>query len=224
MSEATPQLPAPPPDGQYRVLVIEDDPFIARLILTNLNKVNFNCRVATDGIDGMAEFKSWDPHLVLSDIMMPGMDGRQVCSIIRSTSMVPIILITAADTSEAELAAFKAGADDYVPKPFDPKLLMTRVMATMRRVYRYDAQAHTPSPALTAASSSNGAGTAIQAPQPSAPRVPWITCGMCGHSAAASSFRQENARGQRLLMCPHCQEREQFTYGNQPAGGAHGSS
>lgn len=213
MSEAAPQLPAPPADGQYRVLVIEDDPFIARLILTNLTKVNFIGRVATDGIDGMAEFKSFDPHLVLSDIMMPGMDGRQVCSIIRSVSMVPIILITAADTSEAELAAFKAGADDYVPKPFDPKLLITRVMATMRRVYRYSA----PSPN----SQAEAPAAAQAAPAPSA-QVPWITCGMCGHSAPASQFRQENARGQRLLMCPHCQEREQFTYGKQP-GGAHGS-
>ena len=137
MAEITP-LPAPPTDGKYRVLIVEDDPFIGRLVMTNLMKANMTCLLATDGIDGMIEFKSFNPHLVLSDIMMPGVDGRQLCSTIRETSMVPIILMTSADTSEAELAAFKAGADDYIPKPFDPALLMTRVVVAMRRVYRYD--------------------------------------------------------------------------------------
>jgi DNA-binding response OmpR family regulator len=194
MPDLTP-LPERPPDGRYRVLIVEDDPFIARLVLTNLNKANFHCRVATDGIDGAIEFRNFDPHLVLSDIMMPGIDGRQLCATIRELSMVPIILMTAADTSEAELAAFKAGADDYIPKPFDPRLLMTRVIAAMRRVYQYDVQAHAPASAA-----------------PQTGQI--VNCMTCGYQGPHRQFRQENAKGERYLQCPQCREREHFSYRN----------
>ena len=177
-------------ESKFRVLIIEDDPYIARLIVNNLEKVNLECRTAGDGIDGMQTFKAFDPHLVLTDIMMPGMDGRSVCQVIREVSMVPIILMTAADTSEAELESFKAGADDYIPKPFDPKLLVARVVAHLRRVYRYDAEAYqppaeTPQPALAA-------GTA--------------GCKTCGFKGPRDKFKREDAKGQRFLICPQCQE------------------
>jgi DNA-binding response OmpR family regulator len=200
-------LPEPPVDGRYRVLVVEDDPFIGRLVLTHLGKANLNCRLATDGIDGAAEFKNFNPHLVLSDIMMPGMDGRQLCSAIRETSLVPIILMTAADTSEAELAAFKAGADDYIPKPFDPTLMMTRVVATMRRVYRYDVQAHRQ------ASRDQAAVTPVNSAE--ATITQWVTCKACGYMGPQDKFRKENSRGQRYMMCPHCQEGQHFTFHNK---------
>ena len=199
MAETLP-LPSPPEDGKYRVLVMEDDPFIARLILTNLVKANFDCRVSPDGIDGIVEFRNYNPHLVISDIMMPGMDGRKVCATIRELSAIPIILITAADTSEAELIAFKSGADDYIPKPFDPKLLTARAVAALRRVYRYDVQAYQQTTAGTAAMT-EGDGT-----------NQWMTCQNCGYLGPVSKFKRENSRGQRYMMCPHCQEVENFTY------------
>jgi DNA-binding response OmpR family regulator len=205
-------LPTAPEDGRYRVLVVDDDPFIGRLVMSNLSKANLNCRLAADGVDGMVEFKNFNPHLVLSDIMMPGMDGRQLCSTIRSISMVPIILMTAADTSEAELAAFKAGADDYIPKPFDPTLLMTRVIATMRRVYRYDSQAHAQSSAPPTPVSAPAAAQSVSAPGASTVQI--ITCKSCGYKGTHDAFRRENSRGQRYVMCPHCQEMEHFAYSN----------
>lgn len=201
MAETIP-LPPPPEDGKYRVLVMEDDPFIGRLILTNLVKANLECRVATDGIDGLVEFKSYYPHLVISDIMMPGMDGRKVCATIREMSAIPIILITAADTSEAELIAFKSGADDFVPKPFDPRLLTARAVAALRRVYRYDVDAYQQADRRGAAAPAEAGDGTNQ----------WMTCQNCAYRGPVTKFKHENARGERYMMCPHCQEVERFTY------------
>jgi DNA-binding response OmpR family regulator len=133
---------APLPPQQFRVLIIEDDAPIARLIEMNLARMNLSCRVAADGLAGIAAFKEFEPHLVITDIMMPHLNGRGVCAAIREHSMVPILMITAANSAEAELSAFQAGADDYIPKPFDPQLLAARVVANLRRVYRYDAEAY----------------------------------------------------------------------------------
>jgi DNA-binding response OmpR family regulator len=202
MPEIVP-LPAHPPDGKFRVLIVEDDPFIGRLILTNLTKAGLQGRLATDGIDGLAEFKNFEPHLVLSDIMMPGIDGRQLCATIRGISLIPIILITAADTSEAELNALKSGADDYIAKPFEPKTLVARVMTIIRRVYRYDVQAH------------QSVGT--QSVVPAAGQAPaghWVSCNSCGYIGPHEKFRKENSKGQRYMMCPHCQEMEHLTFQN----------
>jgi len=189
---------------KFRVLIIEDDPYIARLVLTNLAKVNLECRIAPDGITGLTDFKDFNPHLVLTDIMMPGLNGRSVTAMIRHNSMVPIIMMTAADTSEAELEAFKAGADDYIPKPFDPKLLSARVIAQLRRVYRYDADAY--------ASSAGARDVAVAAPDSSGGDESvgimsgQARCRVCGHSAGVEHFKRENAKGQRFLACPQCNE------------------
>ena len=134
-------LPEVPSNGRFRILVVEDDANIARLILMNLAKANMECFHAPDGSAGLARFKAEEPHLVITDIMMPGMNGMELCAAIRQLSPVPIIMMTAADSEENEMTGFKSGADDYVPKPFNPKLLMARVLANLRRVYRYDATA-----------------------------------------------------------------------------------
>jgi DNA-binding response OmpR family regulator len=198
MSQATTSQATAP--DKYRILVIEDDPFIARLITANLNKMNLDHRVSANGIEGLKDFKEYDPHLVITDIMMPGMDGRAVCSTIREISMVPILMMTAADSSHAEMAAFKSGADDYIPKPFDPQLLTMRVMAHLRRVYRYDASIYQEPP---------------EPQQPAAEAIPrgWMTCQTCGCKGERSQFARENARGQRFMLCPQCQESVHFLYG-----------
>ena len=120
----------------------------------------------------------------------------------------PSFSSSAADTSEAELAAFKAGADDYIPKPFDPILMMTRVWAAMRRVYHYDAP-------QTMSAQHNAAQNMGNSPAEIANQAVaqhWVTCGMCGHAAPRNQFAQENARGQRTLLCPKCGEREHFSF------------
>jgi DNA-binding response OmpR family regulator len=122
----------------YRVLVIEDDPHIARLILVNLNRAGLEGRCALEGAAGLEAFRDHPPHLVLLDLMMPVMDGFQVCEKIRAKSSVPIIIMTARLEPIHQMRGFRLGADDYVLKPFDPQLLVARVIAHLRRVYRYD--------------------------------------------------------------------------------------
>lgn len=125
-------------DKRYRILIIEDDTNIARLIRFNLIQRGLECRFAADGVTGVKEFQATAPDLVLVDLMLPLMDGHDVCQKIRETSTVPIILMTAANSEDAEMQTFKAGADDYISKPFDINLLMARITAHLRRVYHYD--------------------------------------------------------------------------------------
>jgi DNA-binding response OmpR family regulator len=135
---STPPVPA---SGKFIILVIEDDRDVARLMAAQLEYNGFECHHARDGKSGIAAFQKIKPHLVLLDIMMPGMDGREVCAKIRASSTVPIIMITARTDSADQVQSFKNGADDYIPKPFEPKLLTARVIAHLRRAYRYDAPA-----------------------------------------------------------------------------------
>ena len=125
-------------DKRYRILIIEDDANIAKLIRFNLIQKGLECRYAGDGAAGIAEFLASKPDLILLDMMLPRMSGHDVCAKIRETSTVPIILMTAANSEEAEMAAFRSGADDFISKPFDITLLIARVMVHLRRVYRYD--------------------------------------------------------------------------------------
>ncbi|MDQ3813738.1 MAG: response regulator transcription factor [Armatimonadota bacterium] len=194
-----------PQTGKFRVLVIEDDPAIARLIMANLSRSNLDCCHAQDGIEGLTLFQQYDPHLVLSDMMMPGLDGREVCARIRESSMVPVIIITAADSPETQLAAFKAGADDYIAKPFDPRVLTSRIIAHLRRVYRYDAAIYalpTAAPDLTQSLVSSA----------DAYRVPWLTCASCGYMGPRPKFLQQNITGQQYFKCPYCQDMEHISF------------
>jgi DNA-binding response OmpR family regulator len=190
-------LPATPAkDGKYRILVVEDDPNIARLILAILTKAGFECRYAPDGLAGLEAFKDADPHLVLLDLMMPGMDGRELCSKIREKSTVPIIMMTALNTDDDQVQGFKIGADDYVPKPFNPKLMVARVIAHLRRVYRYDS-AGAPAPE-----------EAVKVPLPAG----WARCDSCGYMGPEDKFQQKNKHGQQFVMCPACQQSEHIAY------------
>ena len=120
------RLPAVPADNKFRILVVEDDAMIAKLISIHLEKAKFQSIVARDGLEGWSQFAQIDPHLVLSDINMPGLSGHELVEKIRSTSSVPILMMTAADSEEYQMKGFKVGADDYIPKPFNPKLLIAR--------------------------------------------------------------------------------------------------
>jgi DNA-binding response OmpR family regulator len=186
-------LPAPPDSGKFRVLVVEDDPNIARLILSTLTRAGFDCRYAPDGLEGLQAFLDTDPHIVLTDIMMPGMNGQELCVKIREKSMIPIIMMTAADTEEAQLQGFKGGADDYVPKPFNPKMMTARVIAHLRRVYRYDF---------------------VEQKVSSEPSLPagWAQCNACGYMGPHERFEKEKYDGQIQNVCPVCQQAENVTY------------
>src|SRR5687768_14131626 len=102
-------IPDVPTNGKFRILVVEDDSNIARLVMANLTRAGLECRYAVDGNAGFAAFQETNPHLVLTDIMMPGLNGRDLCAKIRETSNVPIIMMTAADSEEGQVNSFKAG-------------------------------------------------------------------------------------------------------------------
>ena len=116
-----------------KALVIEDDVNIAELLMLYLEKDGFEVSIAHDGGKGIAMFNEVSPDLVLLDIMMPVMDGMQVCREIRKTSSVPIIMLTAKGSVGDKVAGLDIGADDYITKPFEVKELLARIHAVMRR-------------------------------------------------------------------------------------------
>ena len=116
-----------------RALIVEDDVNIAELLMLYLEKDGFDVSIAHDGGKGMAMFNELNPDLVLLDVMMPVMDGVQVCREIRKTSSVPIIMLTAKGETSDKVTGLDSGADDYITKPFEVKELLARIHAVMRR-------------------------------------------------------------------------------------------
>ena len=116
-----------------KALVVEDDVNIAELLMLYLEKDGFEVSIAHDGGRGIEMFNEISPDLVLLDIMMPVMDGMQVCREIRKTSSVPIIMVTAKGAVGDQVAGLDIGADEYVTKPFEVKELLARIHAVKRR-------------------------------------------------------------------------------------------
>ena len=116
-----------------KALVVEDDPNIADLLRIYLGRDGFEVAIAADGGKAETMFKSFEPDVVLLDIMLPVKDGWQICRDIRRDSDVPIIMLTAKGETGDKINGLEMGADDYVTKPFDVKELIARVHAVMRR-------------------------------------------------------------------------------------------
>ena len=115
------------------VLIVDDDPSISRLVQLYLEKEGFEVATADRGDDALAAFRKRPPDLMLLDVMLPGMDGWQVLKAVRKTSGIPIIMLTAKDETFDKVLGLELGADDYVTKPFEPKELVARVKAVLRR-------------------------------------------------------------------------------------------
>ena len=115
------------------VLVVEDDPNIRELLQLYLQKEDYAVTLASDGGEGLEKFHSTHPDLVLLDVMMPVMDGWAVCKAIRAESSTPVIMLTAKGETDDKVTGLKAGADDYVTKPFEMKELLARIEAVLRR-------------------------------------------------------------------------------------------
>jgi DNA-binding response OmpR family regulator len=116
-----------------RILVAEDDPKQANLIRIYLERDGHQIRVVADGRSALEQCRTRRPDLVVLDIMMPKMDGLDVCRVLRAESDVPILLLTARTTEEDVLLGLDIGADDYVTKPYSPRELAARVRALLRR-------------------------------------------------------------------------------------------
>ena len=115
------------------VLIVEDDRNIAQLLQMYLEKEGYAVSLAVDGGQGMEKFRAISPDLVLLDVMMPVMDGWAVCKAIREESATPIIMLTAKSQLDDKVTGLKAGADDYITKPFEMKEVLARIEAVLRR-------------------------------------------------------------------------------------------
>ena len=116
-----------------KILVVEDDHNISDLIRMYLEKEGFEVQTVFDGGSAVETFRSWEPDMVLLDIMLPVMDGWAVCGKIRETSRTPIIMITAKSEVFDRIQGLEMGADDYIVKPFEMKELIARINAVLRR-------------------------------------------------------------------------------------------
>lgn len=119
--------------NDIKILVADDDKNIAELIALYLEKEGFIVRQAHRGLAALSQFAEFAPHLVLLDIMLPEMDGYEICKNIRKTSQVPIVMLTAKGEVIDKVEGLTLGADDYIVKPFDGKELVARVKAVLRR-------------------------------------------------------------------------------------------
>ncbi|MBR1560124.1 MAG: response regulator transcription factor [Clostridia bacterium] len=116
-----------------KILLVDDDPNIRQLVNLYLEKEGFEVSMADRGDAALKLFKQSPPNLMLLDLMLPGMDGWQVCREVRKTSNIPIIMLTAKDETFDKVLGLELGADDYIVKPFDMKELVARIKAVLRR-------------------------------------------------------------------------------------------
>lgn len=134
---------------KQKILIVDDDANIAELISLYLLKECYETQIVGDGEEALQVFPIFKPHLVLLDLMLPGIDGYQVCRELRMTSQVPIIMLSAKGEIFDKVLGLELGADDYMIKPFDSKELVARVKAVLRR---YQA----PPPALPPSTDQQG--------------------------------------------------------------------
>ena len=118
---------------KQKIMIVDDDNNIAELISLYLTKECFTCKIVNDGEAALREFSGFQPNLILLDLMLPGIDGYQVCREIRQKSNVPIIMLSAKGEIFDKVLGLELGADDYIMKPFDSKELVARVKAVLRR-------------------------------------------------------------------------------------------
>lgn len=131
---------------KQKILIVDDDVNIAELISLYLTKECFDTLIVHDGEEAIQQFASYQPNLVLLDLMLPGIDGYEVCREIRKTSSIPIIMLSAKGEIFDKVLGLELGADDYMIKPFDSKELVARVRAVLRRFHPTEVKEPEPAP------------------------------------------------------------------------------
>lgn len=129
--------------NKQKILIVDDDTNISELISLYLTKECFETKCVEDGEAALDAFKNFKPNLILLDLMLPGMDGYQVCREIRKLSQTPIIMLSAKGEVFDKVLGLELGADDYIIKPFDTKELVARVKAVLRRTFVVEPQTTT---------------------------------------------------------------------------------
>ena len=122
--------------AEEKVLVVEDEPMVAEVVERYLQRDGYAVQTVGSGTAALDEFARFAPDLIVLDLMLPGIDGREVCRRIRQRSQTPIIMLTARGEEVDKLVGLELGADDYVTKPFSPRELAARVKAVLRRAAR----------------------------------------------------------------------------------------
>ena len=120
-------------NDQPRILVVDDEPQLIRVLRTGLKSRGYEVRAAADGLAGFEMFTDWHPDLVITDLAMPNVDGLELCRRLRAVSQVPIIVLSAKGEEKTKVEALDIGADDFVTKPFGIDELLARVRASLRR-------------------------------------------------------------------------------------------
>lgn len=121
---------------KYKILLVDDEPDVLEFLGYNLKKEGYKVHSCTNGIDALKKAKEVNPHLIILDVMMPGMDGIETCTEIKQSEQLKnaiVIFLTARGEDYSQIAGFDAGADDYLTKPIKPKILTSRVKALLRR-------------------------------------------------------------------------------------------
>ena len=131
--------------ARQKILIVDDDENISELISLYLTKEFYDTRIVYDGEAALREFESFQPNLILLDLMLPGIDGYQVCREIRQRYNTPIIMLSAKGEVFDKVLGLELGADDYIIKPFDSKELVARVKAVLRRYQPYPTAQPKPS-------------------------------------------------------------------------------
>ncbi|SEG54098.1 DNA-binding response regulator, OmpR family, contains REC and winged-helix (wHTH) domain [Thermomonospora echinospora] len=126
--------------SNHRILVVEDEPAIADAVAERLRAEGFDAVIAADGPGAIESFRRCPPDLVVLDVMLPGIDGLEVCRRIQAERPVPVLMLTARGDEIDELVGLGVGADDYLTKPFSMRVLVARVRALLRRVERLRAE------------------------------------------------------------------------------------
>ncbi|MFI8966166.1 response regulator transcription factor [Streptomyces sp. NPDC053493] len=121
------------PGNGGRILVVDDDPTVAEVVSGYLERAGFSVEHAADGLDAVRRATERRPDLVVLDLMLPGLDGLEVCRRLRAAGPVPVIMLTARGDEEERITGLEVGADDYVTKPFSPRELVLRVESVLRR-------------------------------------------------------------------------------------------
>ena len=129
--------------AKQKILIVDDDNNIAELISLYLEKEMFETKIAEDGEEALELFESFQPNLILLDLMLPGKDGYQVCREVRARKDTPIIMLSAKGETFDKVLGLELGADDYIIKPFDSKEMVARVKAVLRR-YRATPEVQAP--------------------------------------------------------------------------------
>jgi DNA-binding response OmpR family regulator len=119
---------------QFRILVVDDEERIINFLRSKLKALGYEVLTASNGLDGLEQAQAQEPDLIVLDLLMPKMDGLEMLKELRNFSSVPVIILTAKDTDADRIKGLKLGADDYLPKPFNPDELVARIEAVRRRL------------------------------------------------------------------------------------------